>query len=170
MASADQGFSKDRYSMVPRTLIFLDCGDMVLMLKGNPSKKIWASKYNGIGGHVERGEDIINAAKRELFEESGFRTEDLWLGAVVTIDVQDTGGILLFVFRGQIEKDTCKDLEPTTSVEGSLEWVHRSEVFELPLVDDLPVLLPKLFSHWGGDPIIYASYKYCDDDLAFVFA
>jgi 8-oxo-dGTP diphosphatase len=170
MAPAEQGFSEDRYSMVPRTLIFLDCGDLVLMLKGSPSKKIWASKYNGIGGHVERGEDIINAAKRELFEESGFRTEDLWLGAVVTIDVQETGGILLFVFRGQIDKDTCKDLEPATSVEGSLEWVHRSEVFDLPLVDDLPVLLPKLFSHREGDPIIYANYKYDDDDLAIVFA
>jgi len=170
MASADQGFSKDRYSVIPRTLIFLDCGDMVLMLKGNPSKRIWASKYNGIGGHVESGEDVFSAAKRELFEESGYQAEDLWLGAVITIDARNIGGILLFVFRGQIEKDTYKNLKPTTSIEGILEWVHRSEVYELPLVEDLPVLLPKLFLIRKGDPVIYANYKYHDDDLAIVFS
>ena len=169
MASADQGFSKDRYSLIPRTLIFLDCGDMVLMLKGNPSKSIWASKCNGIGGHVERGEDILSAAKRELVEESGYRAEDIWLGAVITIDVRDTGGVLLFVFRGKIENDACKNLKTSTSIDGSLEWINRSEVYGLPLVEDLPFLLPKLFSNRKGNPVIYANYKYREDDLEIVF-
>lgn len=39
-ASADQGFSVDRYSVIPRTLLFLDSEDVVLMLKGDPGKKI----------------------------------------------------------------------------------------------------------------------------------
>ena len=71
------------------------------MLAGNPSKNVWASKYNGIGGHVERGEDIFSAAKRELLEESGYQADDLWLSAIVTIDIREPGGILLFVFRGR---------------------------------------------------------------------
>lgn len=170
MVSAGQGFSKDRYSVIPRTLIFLDSGDMLLMLRGNHDKRIWASKYNGIGGHVESGEDVFSAAKRELFEESGYRAEDLWLSAVVTIDVRDSGGILLFVFRGQIGIDTYNNLKPKPSIEGNLEWVKRSAVYELPLVEDLPVLLPKLFSNRKDAPVIYANYKYHDDDLAIVFA
>ncbi len=170
MEPADQGFSINRYSLIPRTLIFLDCGDMVLMLACNPSKNVWASKYNGIGGHVERGEDIFSAAKRELLEESGYQADDLWLSAIVTIDIREPGGILLFVFRGRIKKDTCKKLEPIPSIEGSLEWVRRSAVFELPLVEDLPVLLPKVFSHRKGDQVIFINYKYQDDGLEIVFA
>ena len=62
---------------------------------------------------------------------------------MVTINVRDTGGILLFVFQGQIEIDTYNNLKPKPSIEGNLEWVIRSAVCELPLVEDLPVLLPK---------------------------
>ena len=66
MPSSDQGVNLDRYLLVPRTLIFLVKGDCILFLKGGPEKRLWSGMYNGLGGHVERGEDIISAAYREL--------------------------------------------------------------------------------------------------------
>ena len=69
MPQSDQGITKDRYTVVPRVAIFLRRGDAVLLLKGAPTKRLWANKYNGLGGHVERGEDAMSAARRELLEE-----------------------------------------------------------------------------------------------------
>ena len=68
MPIADQGVSSDRYQLIPRTLIFLTRGESVLLLKGAPNKRIWANRYNGVGGHIERGEDAHTAARRELLE------------------------------------------------------------------------------------------------------
>jgi len=65
MLQSDQGITNDRYTIIPRTAIFLRRGDLVLLLKGAPTKRLWANKHNGLGGHLESGEDVLSAAKRE---------------------------------------------------------------------------------------------------------
>ena len=72
MGRKDQGLQsrRDRYQAVPRVLIFLRNRDDVLLLKGAPDKRIWANKYNGVGGHIESDEDVISAARREVTEET----------------------------------------------------------------------------------------------------
>ncbi|HQP09495.1 MAG TPA: NUDIX domain-containing protein, partial [Anaerolineaceae bacterium] len=64
MPAADQNISPNRYQVVPRVLLFIFDGSKVLLIHGDSKKKIWAEKYNGVGGHVEPGEDILTAAKR----------------------------------------------------------------------------------------------------------
>ena len=93
MPSSDQGINLDRYLLVPRTLIFLVKGDHVLLLKGGPEKRLWSGLYNGLGGHVERGEDVFSAAYRELVEETGFEVDDLWLCGLITIDTGEQIGV-----------------------------------------------------------------------------
>ena len=130
--------------MIPRTAIFLRRGELYLLLKGAPTKRLWANKYNGLGGHVERGEDVLSAAKRELLEETGL-TADLWLCGTLIVDAGETG-IALYIFSGE-----CNEGEPIPSDEGLVEWISYDSIGELPVVEDLPVLLAKIHSIKRGD-------------------
>ncbi len=150
--------SRPRYQLIPRVLCFVTAGTDVLLLKGAPNKKLWAGKYNGLGGHVERGESIQAAAAREILEESALAVSDLRLRGVITIDLGDEPGIGLFVFTAEAASRAF-----TASPEGSLEWVPLSRVAALDTVEDLPVLLPYVFGQAAGAAPFSALYRYAAD-------
>lgn len=157
MPSSDQGIDEKRYRVIPRTLIFITCDDRVLLIKGNPDKRIWANRYNGIGGHIENGENVLSAARRELVEETGLQGVPLRLAGTVMVDIGGLLGICIFVFQGT---SATQNVRP--SEEGSLEWVEVSKINTLPLVEDLPILIPKVFA--GDGEIFFANSHYDEED------
>ncbi|GAP10720.1 ADP-ribose pyrophosphatase [Bellilinea caldifistulae] len=159
MPKKDQGVSNNRFQIIPRTLIFITQGNRLLLIKGHPQKRIWANLYNGIGGHIERGEDVLSAARRELKEETGLEIDHLWLCGIVMIDAGEETGIGLFVFRGETDQQPVEN-----SAEGSLEWIALEKLREYPLVEDLPVLLPKVLSAKRNGELFYARYWYDEND------
>jgi 8-oxo-dGTP diphosphatase len=161
MPVSDQGVSSDRYKLIPRVLIFITRGREVLLIKGAPTKKLWANLYNGIGGHVEQGEDILTAAYRELNEEAGIHNINLTLCALINIDTGERAGIGMYVFRGTIAEGEEVELKP--SHEGSLEWIHQFDMVSTPLVEDLPILIPKILAHKECEPPFFGLYSYTVD-------
>lgn len=139
MSLAGQRLQLNRYSVIPRTLCFLLHEDWILLLRIADDRGTWAGKYNGFGGHIERGEDPTSAARREIFEETGMETVSLTLCGVVIVDTGRETGISLYVYVGEMDGKS----PPQPNEEGSVHWVKLSEVKELPLVEDLPILLPR---------------------------
>lgn len=159
MPESDQGINDLRYQVVPRTLIFLfNQRNQVLLLRGANSKRLWSGLYNGIGGHIEAGEDIVQAAYRELSEETGIHNVILRFCAQVMVDVAENTGVAIFIFRGD-----ASTTDFTPSKEGRLFWVDLDDLESIPLVEDLPLLIPRIAANQSESPVIIGKYVYQPD-------
>lgn len=155
MSRSEQGADSDRYHVIPRAAVFLRQGDAYLLLKGAPTKRLWANKYNGIGGHIERGEDVLGSALRELREETGLDA-NLWLCGTVIVDTGPVG-VGLFVLSGEPTGGILR-----ASTEGVPEWVPYERLTEIPAPDDLRPLLRRLHRMRRGDSPFMARSFYDD--------
>ncbi len=163
-----------RYSTIPRTLVFITHGDNILLLKGAPTRRLYPNLYNGVGGHVERGEGVLEAARREVCEETGLDLANLHLRAVLHVDEPGKEqGVLVFVFIGESLARAV-----VQSDEGELVWVSRGDILaslnagltSLPLVPDLRELLPRLLELPRDAPPIFArSTEYPDGRMTIDF-
>lgn len=156
MSLEGQRLQPDRYALIPRTLTFLFQDHQILLIKVPKDRGDWAGLYNGVGGHVERGEDPYTAALREVNEETGLSPSNLRLRGVVQIDTNVNPGIVLFVFQGEVQEGA--DL--VTGPEGTPEWISLFDLDDLPLVEDLYELIPRVQSAMVLNHPFFASYHY----------
>lgn len=164
MGQREQGIgaSRDRWHVIPRTLCFVMHGNDVLLLKGAPDKRLWPGKYNGVGGHVERDESILEAAKREVFEETSLDVTNLRLRGIVNIDAGNPArGIALFVFTAHAPH---RKVNPSN--EGTLEWHPTDNLPTDNMVEDVGILL--LHTLQNNELPFFAHYWYDNDDALHI--
>lgn len=150
-----QNIDPNRYQLIPRTLTFIISDERVLLLELAQSKGAWSGRYNGVGGHVEQGEQPHQAASREVKEETGLEAADLMLCGLAMVDTGSQPGVALFFFAGE----ASGELEG--SGEGRPRWVPLAQVMDLPLMEDLPTILPQCLSvYQGKSPPFSALYSY----------
>jgi 8-oxo-dGTP diphosphatase len=161
MGAHEQGATatEGRWVVIPRTLSFVLNGDDVLLMKRGAHKRVFPNQYNGLGGHIERDEDPFTSARREILEESGLEARDMRLRAVYNIDTGEATGIVLFVFTGFSDS---RDV--TANDEGTLHWIPRHEALALDLVEDLPVILPRVLAMADDAPPLFVHVTYDNHD------
>lgn len=162
MGANEQGASavEGRWVVIPRTLCFVRNGDNVLLMKRAPHKRVFPNRYNGVGGHIERDEDPLTSAKREILEETGLQVHDVRLRAVYNIDTGESGGIVLFVFTAWSDARSIIACD-----EGTLHWVSHSQIATLDLVEDLPLILPRVLAMGEGEPPLFVHVSYDEQDV-----
>lgn len=104
--------------------------------------------YTMPGGHIERDESVVDAVIREVYEETGLTVKNPKLVGVKQFPIDD-GRYLVFFFRAYEFSGTL-----TSSVEGEVEWIDRSEVPNIKTVADFDTML-KVFDDENLTEFIY---------------
>ncbi len=161
MGANEQGAdaTQNRWLTIPRTLCFVLNGSDVLLMKRAPHKRVFPNQYNGVGGHIEHNEDPFTSAKREILEETGLTVTNLQLRAVYNVDAKASTGIILFVFTAESESRVV-----TANDEGTLHWIPRNVVSQYDLVEDLPIILPRVLNMNKGDIPLFVHVSYDQQD------
>lgn len=88
-------------------------------------------KYNGLGGKLDAGEDIVTGMRREIREEAGIECISWSLRGTISWPGFGKHGEDWFGFIFLIDAWTGTPL--TDNAEGTLSWVALDEILTLPL-------------------------------------
>lgn len=119
-------------------------GTQVLLIHRNRRKEdLHLGKYNGLGGKLEAGEDVVAGLRREIREEAGLECASLTLRGTVNWpgfgkDGADWFGFIFLITRWH-------GTPHAESAEGSLEWVAVERILELPLWEGDRFFVPLVF-------------------------
>lgn len=128
------------------TLCYLERDDSYLMMhRVKKEKDINKDKWIGVGGHFERDESPEECLLREVKEETGLELTDFRLRGLVTFMSDRWQTEYMFLYTAQGFQGTL-----TECSEGTLEWVPKRKLNELPI--------------WEGDKIFF---RLLEEDRGF---
>ena len=119
-------------------------GQYLMMHRVKKEHDINKDKWVGIGGHFEQNESPEECLLRETREETGLTLTDYRLRGVITFisDKWQTEYMFLYTATGYEGKiGDCN--------EGTLEWIDRTDVYDLPI--------------WAGDRIFFRLLEWRQD-------
>jgi 8-oxo-dGTP diphosphatase len=119
-------------------------GSSVLMIHRNKRPDdIHHGKYNGLGGKVDAGEDVVAAMRREIREEAGIEVEEISLRGTISWPGFGKAGEAWFGFIFRI--DRWSGTPGAGNYEGTLEWVPLNGLSAKNLWESDRLWLPLVF-------------------------
>jgi len=135
-----------RYTPVLATLGYVLSADgrqVLLIHRNRRPEDAHLGKYNGLGGKLNRDEDVVACMRREIREEAGLECERLLLRGTISWPGFGKDGDDWFGFLFRI--DAWRGTPLAHNPEGTLEWVPVERVAELPLWEGDRYFLPLVF-------------------------
>lgn len=134
------------YTPILATLGYIvspDGRQVLLVHRNKRPDDLHYGKYNGLGGKLDRDESVTDCMKREILEESGLRVEAMTLRGMINWpgfgkNEEDWFG---FIFR----IDAWSGTPHEGNHEGTLEWVDRERLLDLPMWESDKHFLPMIF-------------------------
>lgn len=119
------------------TLCYIEKDDKYLMMHRVKKKNdVNHDKWVGVGGHFEKDETPEECLLRETKEETGLTLERFHLRGVITFLCDHWPTEYMFLYTADQYSG-----ELTECDEGNLEWIKKSDVYQLPI--------------WEGDKIFF---------------
>jgi 8-oxo-dGTP diphosphatase len=134
------------YTPILATLgyVFSPDGTRVLMIHRNArAQDAHFGKYNGLGGKLDAGEDVVAGFRRELREEAGIECDEVQLAGTISWPGFGKHGEDWFGFVFRVTRFSGTPLP--ANPEGALEWVEVGRVLSLPLWEGDRYFLPLVF-------------------------
>lgn len=134
------------YTPILATLGYVLSADArsVLMVHRNARPgDLHLGKYNGLGGKLERDEDIATGMRRELREEAGIEVTAMQLRGTLSWPGFGRAGEDWLGFIFLITGHTGEP--PAANAEGQLEWVALEQLAQLPMWEGDRLFLPMVF-------------------------
>jgi 8-oxo-dGTP diphosphatase len=138
------------YTPILATLgyVFSPDGRRVLLVHRNRRPEdAHFGKYNGLGGKLERDEDVVACLRREVREESGLECDVTELRGTISWPGFGKGGEDWFGFIFRV--DRWHGELSAGNPEGTLEWMDVDRVLNLPLWEGDRHFLPLVFARDG---------------------
>jgi 8-oxo-dGTP diphosphatase len=134
------------YTPILATLgyIFSPDGRRVLMIHRNARPgDAHFGKYNGLGGKLDPGEDVVAGFRREVREEAGIECDAIRLAGTISWPGFGKNGEDWFGFIFRVARFSGTPF--TENPEGTLEWIEVERVPSLPLWEGDRFFLPLVF-------------------------
>lgn len=123
------------------TLCYIEKDHQYLMMhrvkKENDCNK---DKWIGIGGHFEEGESPEECMLREVKEETGLSLTNYKKRGIITFVSDEWPTEYMFLYTADAPENADVLMLPEC-IEGTLEWVDKDKVYELPI--------------WEGDKVFF---------------
>ncbi len=121
-------------------------------------KKDWRG-FTFPGGHVEKEESFVQAAIREIYEETGLKITEPKLCGVKQFQTEEDERYIVLLFKTDKFQGTL-----VSSDEGEMRWIDRETLAEYSLVNDFMELL-KVFDSDCYNEFMYERKVQGDDWL-----
>ena len=134
------------YTPIVATLGYVlspDRSEVLMIHRNARPDDLHLGKYNGLGGKMESGEDIAACMRREIMEEAGIECLSMHLRGTLNWPGFGQHGEDWLGFLFLIEQYRGTPLRGNH--EGTLEWVARDRLHELPMWDGDRHFLPLVF-------------------------
>jgi 8-oxo-dGTP diphosphatase len=125
-------------------ILSLDGQRVLLVHRNRRPEDAHFGKYNGLGGKLDRGENVVAGFCREVREEAGLECQALVLRGTVSWPGFGKHGEDWFGFLFRV--DAWSGTPRTENPEGRLEWVEVARVLDLPLWEGDRYFLPLVFA------------------------